>query len=73
MLLKTQARVVSCKSNSYSTKTKADLESTKWVREKIDLILLKLRMNLEKKESIFSKFKSSKTGSEFFSKLKKKK
>jgi hypothetical protein len=27
----------------------------------------------EKKESIFSKFKSSKTGSEFFSKLKKKK
>jgi hypothetical protein len=58
---------------AYSTKTKSELESGSKIG-KFKKILTRLeRVNLEKKESIFSKFKSSKTGSEFFSKLKKKK
>ena len=60
------------KGKSYHTKTKSELEAgRKDLTKNVpggDILKLK-----DKKESIFSKFKSSKTGSEFFKKLKKKK
>lgn len=61
------------KGNSYSTKTKSELESGSKMGKFKNRFDQTGKDEPKKKESIFSKFKSSKTGSEFFSKLKKKK
>jgi hypothetical protein len=59
--------------NPYSTKTKSELESGSKLGKFKKRFDQTGNDESKKKESVLGKFKSSKTGSEFFSKLKKKK
>jgi hypothetical protein len=61
------------KGNPYSTKTKSELESGSKMGKFKKRFDQTGNDESKKKESVLGKFKSSKTGSEFFSKLKKKK
>ena len=63
----------SWKGKSYTTQTKSELEAGSKMGKFKNRFDQTGKDEPKKKESIFSKFKSSKTGSEFFSKLKKKK
>ena len=66
-------KTFSWKGKSYTTQTKSELEAGSKMGKFKNRFDQTGKDEPKKKESIFSKFKSSKTGSEFFKKLKKKK
>jgi len=66
-------KTFSWKGKSYTTQTKSELEAGSKMGKFKKRFDQTGKDEPKKKESIFSKFKSSKTGSEFFKKLKKKK